>query len=196
MAPEIALFGDIRIPSVLYNNLRVYGSVLLFVMGVIVFLGVKPVSKAAPIVLCCVIISIISIYVGIGVNWMGSDKVWLVSLFNLNEIIILNRKYDIWIAIWLINQDTLPKEAVDRVRSGKRFRINGVYCLYRCSVVSFHVVFQACLLSCKQRERRGYHTRHKGCLDVFKTINPMSMIQKMYFMYEWFHQNHFRCFRK
>jgi len=82
MAPEIALFGDTRIPSVLYNNLRVYGTVLLFIMGIIVFLGVKPVSKAAPVVLCCVIISIISIYVGIGVNWMGSNKVWMCFLGN------------------------------------------------------------------------------------------------------------------
>jgi len=79
MAPEIVLFGTTDDPAVLYNNLRIYGSVLLFIMGVIVFLGVKPVSKAAPIVLSCVIISIISIYVGIGVNWMGSDKVWLVK---------------------------------------------------------------------------------------------------------------------
>lgn len=45
-------------------------------MGIVVFIGVKPVSKAAPLVLLCVILSIISIYVGIGLNWNGSDKLW------------------------------------------------------------------------------------------------------------------------
>lgn len=60
----------------LYNNLRVYGTVLLVVMGIVVYIGVKPVSKAAPVVLLCVVLSIISIYVGIGLNWNGSDKLW------------------------------------------------------------------------------------------------------------------------
>jgi len=83
MAPEIALFGDPKTDNeVLYNNLRIYGTGLLFIMGVIVFLGVKPVSKAAPLILCCVIGSIISIYVGIGVNWMGTDKIWMCFLGN------------------------------------------------------------------------------------------------------------------
>lgn len=77
MAPEIALFGDPgKDPEVLYNNLRIYGSVLLFIMGVVVYIGVKPVSKAAPLVLLCVILGIICIWVGIGLNWNGSEKLW------------------------------------------------------------------------------------------------------------------------
>ena len=91
MAPQIALFGDPSTdPEILYNNLRVYGTCLLFVMGIVVFLGVKPVSKAAPFVLLCVIISIISIYVGIGLNWNGSDKLWSVS-FACITISLINR---------------------------------------------------------------------------------------------------------
>jgi potassium/chloride transporter 4/5/6 len=75
MTPSIALFGDpAKDPDVLYNNLRIYGTGLLFIMGVIVYIGVKPVSKAAPLVLLCVVLSIICIWVGIGLNWNGSDK--------------------------------------------------------------------------------------------------------------------------
>ncbi|KAI9564397.1 hypothetical protein GHT06_008136 [Daphnia sinensis] len=83
IAPQIALFGDPATdPEVLYNNLRLYGTALLAIMGVVVFIGVKPVSKAAPLVLLCVILSIISIYVGIGLNWNGSDKLWMCLLGN------------------------------------------------------------------------------------------------------------------
>ncbi|XP_057370739.1 solute carrier family 12 member 4-like isoform X1 [Daphnia carinata] len=83
IAPQIALFGDpAKDPEVLYNNLRLYGTALLFIMGVVVYIGVKPVSKAAPLVLLCVILSIISIYVGIGLNWNGSDKLWMCLLGN------------------------------------------------------------------------------------------------------------------
>ncbi|EFX88997.1 hypothetical protein DAPPUDRAFT_41064 [Daphnia pulex] len=83
IAPQIALFGDpAKDPEVLYNNLRLYGTGLLFLMGIVVFIGVKPVSKAAPLVLLCVILSIISIYVGIGLNWNGSDKLWMCLLGN------------------------------------------------------------------------------------------------------------------
>ena len=70
------LFGDGKDPEVLYNNLRLYGSGLCFLMGLVVYVGVKPVSKAAPLVLFCVILSIIAIFVGIGLNWNGSDKLW------------------------------------------------------------------------------------------------------------------------
>lgn len=78
MAPGMVIeyFGDIKENEVLYNHLRLYGTVLLAIMGIVVYIGVKPVSKAAPLVLLCVILSIISIYVGIGLNWNGSDKLW------------------------------------------------------------------------------------------------------------------------
>jgi hypothetical protein len=53
---------------------QVYGTVVLIFMGLIVFLGVKFVNKFAAVALCCVIGSIISIYVGIAVNVNGNDK--------------------------------------------------------------------------------------------------------------------------
>ncbi|XP_037541885.1 solute carrier family 12 member 6 [Nematolebias whitei] len=48
----------------LLNNMRVYGSICLILMALLVFVGVKYVNKLASIFLACVIISIVSIYIG------------------------------------------------------------------------------------------------------------------------------------
>ena len=49
IAPQASLFGTISgNPSVLYNNMRVYGTILLLLMSIIVFVGVKLVSLASP----------------------------------------------------------------------------------------------------------------------------------------------------
>lgn len=51
-----------------------YGSILLFLMATIVFVGVKFVNIFATIALFCVIGSILSVYVGIFVNVNGNDN--------------------------------------------------------------------------------------------------------------------------
>uniref|UniRef100_A0AAQ5XK35 Solute carrier family 12 member 4 n=1 Tax=Amphiprion ocellaris TaxID=80972 RepID=A0AAQ5XK35_AMPOC len=50
--------------SAMLNNMRVYGSICLSLMAVVVFVGVKYVNKLASLFLACVIISIVSIYAG------------------------------------------------------------------------------------------------------------------------------------
>ena len=71
----MSLFGpDINDDSVVFNNYRVYGSLMLFVMGTIVFFGVKIVNKFAGLALVCVLGSIVCIFVGILVNFAGNDK--------------------------------------------------------------------------------------------------------------------------
>ncbi|KAK2819867.1 hypothetical protein Q7C36_021513 [Tachysurus vachellii] len=50
--------------SVMLNNMRVYGTICLSLMAVVVFVGVKYVNKFASLFLTCVIISIVSIYAG------------------------------------------------------------------------------------------------------------------------------------
>ena len=59
MAPEVDMFGDIT------NSFRLYGTVVLILLSIVVFIGVGFVSKFAAISLFCVIISIICIYIGI-----------------------------------------------------------------------------------------------------------------------------------
>lgn len=95
MAPWASIFGDFtKDAEAMYNNFRVYGTMLLlfmgklvaslkssmksdeilFLTGLIVFLGVKFVNKFATVALACVIFSIIAVYIGIFDNIHGNEK--------------------------------------------------------------------------------------------------------------------------
>ena len=55
IAPQAALFGEIQgNPNVLYNNMRVYGTILLLLMSVVVFVGVKFVSLHNKFINCAI----------------------------------------------------------------------------------------------------------------------------------------------
>ncbi|XP_066511202.1 solute carrier family 12 member 4-like [Hoplias malabaricus] len=67
LVPQAAIFhpADIHAgSSAMLNNMRVYGTICLSLMAVVVFVGVKYVNKFASLFLACVIISIVSIYAG------------------------------------------------------------------------------------------------------------------------------------
>lgn len=67
IAPEAAIFTAKGLEgegAAMLNNMRVYGSICLLFMSLLVFVGVKYVNKLASVFLACVIISIVSIYVG------------------------------------------------------------------------------------------------------------------------------------
>ena len=71
----MSLFGpDINDDSVVFNNYRVYGSILLFIMGTIVFFGVKIVNKFAGLALICVLGTIVCMFTGVAYNWHGNDN--------------------------------------------------------------------------------------------------------------------------
>lgn len=75
MAPELSIFGDFtKDSSIMYNNFRVYGTLVLWILGLIVFVGVKFVNKFGAVALACVLLSILSVYIGIIDNAYGSDK--------------------------------------------------------------------------------------------------------------------------
>ncbi|KAH0949118.1 hypothetical protein HN011_009988, partial [Eciton burchellii] len=81
MAPSLSIFGDFtKDANIMYNNFRVYGTGLLMVMGMIVFVGVKFVNKFATVALACVIFSIIAVYVGLFVNFNGNESLKLCLL--------------------------------------------------------------------------------------------------------------------
>ncbi|XP_069675639.1 solute carrier family 12 member 4 isoform X2 [Periplaneta americana] len=81
MAPSLSIFGDFtKDASIMYNNFRVYGTGLLLVMGLIVFVGVKFVNKFATVALACVLLSILAVYVGIFVNINGNDNLFMCIL--------------------------------------------------------------------------------------------------------------------
>ena len=73
MAPEVDMFGDIT------NSFRLYGTVVLILLSIIVFIGVGFVSKFAAISLFCVIISIICIYIGIFAASPDNSVEWVES---------------------------------------------------------------------------------------------------------------------
>lgn len=67
IVPQAAIFhpSDAHdASSAMLNNMRVYGTVFLILMAVVVFVGVKYVNKFASLFLACVVISILSIYAG------------------------------------------------------------------------------------------------------------------------------------
>ncbi|XP_012221356.2 solute carrier family 12 member 4 isoform X1 [Linepithema humile] len=81
MAPSLSIFGDFtKDANIMYNNFRVYGTILLMIMGTIVFVGVKFVNKFATVALACVILSIIAVYVGLFVNINGNESLKLCVL--------------------------------------------------------------------------------------------------------------------
>ena len=66
IVPEMSLFGEVRgNPSVLYNNMRVYGTILLILLSLIVLVGVRYVNYFATCALVCVLVAVVSIYAGI-----------------------------------------------------------------------------------------------------------------------------------
>jgi len=98
MAPSMSIFGDFtKDASIMYNNFRVYGTCLLLVMGLIVFVGVKFVNKFATVALACVLLSILAVYVGIFVNFNGNDNLFMCILGRrlLRDISIGNCNKDI-----------------------------------------------------------------------------------------------------
>lgn len=51
--------------AAMLNNMRVYGSIVLTLMSLVVFVGVKYVNKLALVFLACVILSILAVYAGV-----------------------------------------------------------------------------------------------------------------------------------
>ncbi|KAA3677441.1 solute carrier family 12 (potassium/chloride transporter), member 4/5/6, partial [Paragonimus westermani] len=65
LCPQASLFGDITSDEALFNNTRVYGTILLILVMCCVLLGIKFVSRFATIGLVAVICSVICVYLGI-----------------------------------------------------------------------------------------------------------------------------------
>lgn len=64
IAPQMVFLGDANDREVLYNSGRIYGTILLIFLSLIVFVGVKFVNYFASFALFCVIVSVVSIYAG------------------------------------------------------------------------------------------------------------------------------------
>ncbi|NXA56647.1 S12A7 protein, partial [Nothocercus julius] len=68
ISPSAAIFKAEEVgeePAAMLNNMRVYGTCIIVLMAIVVFVGVKYVNKLALVFLACVILSIIAIYAGV-----------------------------------------------------------------------------------------------------------------------------------
>ncbi|GCC33899.1 hypothetical protein chiPu_0012370 [Chiloscyllium punctatum] len=68
IVPAAAIFKPVQPheeTSAMLHNMRIYGTIFLLLMCLVVFIGVKYVNKFASLFLVCVILSILSIYVGV-----------------------------------------------------------------------------------------------------------------------------------
>nr|CDS29060.2 solute carrier family 12 [Hymenolepis microstoma] len=65
VCPQASLFGDVSDSASLFNNTRVYGTILTFLVMVCVFIGIRFVSKFSVLSLGAVLLSIFCIYIGI-----------------------------------------------------------------------------------------------------------------------------------
>ncbi|CAH8678117.1 unnamed protein product [Schistosoma rodhaini] len=65
ICPQASLFGDITSDAALFNNTRVYGTILLFTVMCCVFMGIRFVSRFAAVSLAAVLISILCVYLGV-----------------------------------------------------------------------------------------------------------------------------------
>lgn len=74
MAPSMSLFGDAAPgEDAMFDNLRVYGSILLNLLALVVFIGVKYVNRFASVCLFAVILSILCVFIGFFVTPFGNQ---------------------------------------------------------------------------------------------------------------------------
>uniref|UniRef100_A0A673W0N2 Solute carrier family 12 member 6 n=1 Tax=Salmo trutta TaxID=8032 RepID=A0A673W0N2_SALTR len=105
IAPWAAIFVSSSLDgegAAMLNNMRVYGSIFLLLMALLVFVGVKYVNKLASVFLACVIISILSIYTGALVSAFSPPTFPVCMLGNrtLSGHILLDRNGTATTALW------------------------------------------------------------------------------------------------
>ncbi|MEQ2157569.1 hypothetical protein GOODEAATRI_003089 [Goodea atripinnis] len=88
----------------LLNNMRVYGTIVLSFMAIVVFVGVKYVNKLALVFLACVILSILAVYAGI-IKTALEPPVFPVCL--IGNRTLLSKSYDICAKVIEIDNETI-----------------------------------------------------------------------------------------
>ncbi|KAM7404905.1 hypothetical protein PAMP_012209 [Pampus punctatissimus] len=88
----------------LLNNMRVYGTLVLSLMSLVVFVGVKYVNKLALVFLACVILSILAVYAGV-IQTALEPPVFPVCL--LGNRTLLSKSYDVCAKVIEIDNDTV-----------------------------------------------------------------------------------------
>ncbi|KAG7228208.1 hypothetical protein INR49_013371 [Caranx melampygus] len=90
--------------AALLNNMRVYGTIVLSLMALVVFVGVKYVNKLALVFLACVILSILAVYAGV-IKTAIEPPVFPVCL--LGNRTLLSKSYDECSKVIQIDNETV-----------------------------------------------------------------------------------------
>uniref|UniRef100_A0A671XFJ7 Solute carrier family 12 member 5b n=1 Tax=Sparus aurata TaxID=8175 RepID=A0A671XFJ7_SPAAU len=90
--------------AALLNNMRVYGTLVLSLMALVVFVGVKYVNKLALVFLACVILSILAVYAGV-IKTAVDPPVFPVCL--LGNRTLLSKAYDVCAKVIEIDNETV-----------------------------------------------------------------------------------------
>ncbi|XP_037539756.1 solute carrier family 12 member 5 [Nematolebias whitei] len=88
----------------LLNNMRVYGTIVLSFMALVVFVGVKYVNKLALVFLACVILSILAVYAGI-IKTAIEPPVFPICL--LGNRTLVSKSYDVCAKVIEIDNETI-----------------------------------------------------------------------------------------
>lgn len=109
IVPQAAIFKlegleGAEAEAALLNNMRVYGTIVLSFMALVVFVGVKYVNKLALVFLACVILSILAVYAGVIVTAI-EPPVFPVCL--LGNRTLLSKSYDVCSKIIEIDNETI-----------------------------------------------------------------------------------------
>uniref|UniRef100_A0A3P9I700 Solute carrier family 12 member 5b n=1 Tax=Oryzias latipes TaxID=8090 RepID=A0A3P9I700_ORYLA len=88
----------------LLNNMRVYGTIVLSLMALVVFVGVKYVNKLALVFLACVIFSILAVYAGV-INTAFEPPTFPVCL--LGNRTLISKGYDVCAKVIEIDNETV-----------------------------------------------------------------------------------------
>ncbi|GAB5582398.1 solute carrier family 12 member 4 isoform X1 [Prionailurus iriomotensis] len=110
IAPPAAIFypaGAHDTSSATLNNMRVYGTIFLTFMTLVVFVGVKYVNKFASLFLACVIISILSIYAG-GIKSIFGPPVFPVCM--LGNRTLSRDQFDVCAKTAMVNNETVATQ--------------------------------------------------------------------------------------
>uniref|UniRef100_A0A8C4EFK4 Solute carrier family 12 member 4 n=1 Tax=Dicentrarchus labrax TaxID=13489 RepID=A0A8C4EFK4_DICLA len=114
LVPQAAIFHATDPPgsdSAMLNNMRVYGTICLSLMAVVVFVGVKYVNKLASLFLACVIISIVSIYAG-AIKSMTHPPEFPICMLG-NRTLVRDR-FDVCAKTVIKGNITVPSQLWDR----------------------------------------------------------------------------------
>ncbi|XP_034552495.1 solute carrier family 12 member 5b [Notolabrus celidotus] len=109
IVPQMAIFKiegleGAEAEAALLNNMRVYGTIVLSFMALVVFVGVKYVNKLALVFLACVILSILAVYAGV-IKTALDPPVFPVCI--LGNRTLLSKGYDICAKVIEIDNDTV-----------------------------------------------------------------------------------------